>query len=158
MPDYLLLLGGNAGDRRRHLETALKGLSAFGRVLARSRVYETAPVGPSRRAYLNMALRYRTTLSAMGLLIECKRLEARAGRRPGPRWGPRPLDIDLVGGPSSRSRWLTVPHPLAAGRAFVLAPLADVAPRWRPDGRLSVARLLRRLKPGPGIVRVHDDA
>lgn len=154
----LLLLGGNRGDRRRHLREALDELGRLpgGRILSRSNFYETAPVGPSRRPYLNAAVRIKTTLSAMGLLAECKRLEALAGRRPGPRWGARPLDIDILdyAGRRCRGPWLTLPHPRLRERAFALAPLAEIAPSWKPDGRASVSRLLRRLNPDPATVRI----
>lgn len=147
----LLLLGGNVGDRSKHLERAVRALASLPgtRVLKRSRLYETAPVGPSRRPYLNLALKVRTTLSPMGLLIEAKRLEAQAGRRPGRRWGARPLDIDLVdcAGRRMKSRWLTLPHPRMRSRAFALAPLSDVDPAYQ-------ARLAR-LNPGPQTVRIY---
>ncbi|MDD5627500.1 MAG: 2-amino-4-hydroxy-6-hydroxymethyldihydropteridine diphosphokinase [Elusimicrobia bacterium] len=153
MPDCLLLLGANLGRRRDHLRRALLRLDGLrgGKVLARSRLYDTAPLGPSRRRYLNLAVRYRTPLPPMGLLVELKRLEALAGRRPGPRWSARPLDIDILdyAGRRFKSRWLSLPHPGAARRAFVLAPVCDIAPGWRPAGRATAARLLRRLAPGP---------
>jgi 2-amino-4-hydroxy-6-hydroxymethyldihydropteridine diphosphokinase len=87
----------------------------------------------------------------MGLLVELKRLEALAGRRPGPRWGARPLDIDILdyAGRRLKSRWLSLPHPGAARRVFALAPVCDIAPRWRPDGRATAARLLSGLVAGP---------
>jgi 2-amino-4-hydroxy-6-hydroxymethyldihydropteridine diphosphokinase len=158
MPDALLLLGANLGRRRETLRRAVDRLARLpgGRVLARSRLYDTAPVGPSRKRYLNLAVRYRTELSPMGLLVELKRLEAQAGRRPGPRWGPRPLDMDILdyAGRRLKNRWLTVPHPRAARRAFVLAPVCDIAPRWKPDGRTAAARLLERLKPSLREVRL----
>lgn len=157
----LLLLGGNMGQRKRTLLRALAGLETLpgGRVLKASRFFETAPVGPSRGFYLNAAALYATSLTPMGLLVECKRLEALAGRRPGPRWGARPLDIDIIdyAGRRLRSPWLVLPHPRTAGRAFALAPLCDVAPSWRPKGGETVRRLLARLKPGPAIVRIVPD-
>ena len=157
MPDCLLLLGTNMGRRRDNLERALRWLGELkaGKVLRRSRTYDTAAVGPSQGRYLNLAVRYRTGLAPMSLLVELKRLEARAGRRPGRRWGPRPLDIDILdyAGRRLRGRWLNLPHPAAARRAFVLAPVCDVAPRWRPEGRATAARLLGRLRPSPEEVR-----
>ena len=153
MPDCLLLLGANLGRREENLDRALSRLAGLpgGKVLARSRVFDTAPVGPSRRPFLTLAVRYRTALSPMGLLVELKRLEALAGRRPGRRWGPRPLDVDILdyAGRRLKSPWLSVPHPRAAGRAFVLAPVCDIAPRWKPDRRRTAAALLRRLAPSP---------
>lgn len=157
----LLLLGGNMGDRRAKLRAAERGLASLRgtRLLRRSRLYETAPVGPSSRPFLNRVVEVETALSPMGLLVEAKRLEAEAGRRPGRRWGARPLDVDVLsfGARRIRTRWLAVPHPLILARAFVLAPLCDLAPRWRPDGRVTAARRLRELKPGPGIVRMVAD-
>jgi len=158
MPDCLLLLGANLGRRRDNLRRALRWLAAApgGRILVRSRLYDTAPWGPSRERYLNLAVRYRTALSPMGLLVELKRLESRAGRRPGPRWGPRPLDIDILdyGGRRLRGRWLRVPHQAAARRAFALVPVCDIAPRWKPAGRTTAARLLRRMRPSAEEVRL----
>lgn len=155
--EALLLLGGNLGDRARTLRRAvdaLRGLDGV-RVRATSRLYETAPVGPSERPYLNLAVRVRTARTPMGLLLEAKILEAAAGRVPGVRWGARPLDVDLIacGRARLKTAWLTVPHPRTAGRAFALAPLADVAPDWRPDGRRTVRALLADLAPGPETVR-----
>ena len=154
----LLGLGSNQGRRRQNFRRALARLKALpgGRVLARSRLYDTAPVGPKQRRFLNMVLRYRTSLTPMGLLIELKRLEARAGRGPGTGARPRPLDIDILDYGSRRlhSPWLTLPHPLAAERAFVLAPLCDIAPRFKPARKATAARLLKRLRPNAHEVRV----
>ena len=131
----LLLLGANLGDRARTLRSAVAALRRLEgcRVEKVSRVYETAPVGPSRAPYLNMAARLRTTRTPLGLLIEFKTLEAAAGRRPAKRWGARVLDIDLVSHGTTRlsTPWLTVPHPLMTGRPFAVAPLGDVSAPWR---------------------------
>lgn len=146
----LLLLGANLGDRARALRRAIEGLNGLEgvRVTKRSRVYETAPVGPSDKPYLNQAVEIATDRTATGLLLEAKRLEAAAGRRPGIRWGARVLDVDLVSLGSERVRtpWLTVPHAAMAGRAFAAAPLADVAQSWR--------RRLAAMKPDPRIVKL----
>src|SRR5262249_21346502 len=149
------------GDRRARLMGALSGLSRLRgtRLLGRSPIYETAPVGPRQGPYLNLAARIRTELSPMGLLCELKRLETLAGRVPGPRSGARPLDTDILSYGSARVRtpWLTVPHPRAAERAFVLAPLSRLAPGWKPDGKATVLALLRRLNPGPGTVKIWQE-
>ncbi|MDD5655928.1 MAG: 2-amino-4-hydroxy-6-hydroxymethyldihydropteridine diphosphokinase [Elusimicrobia bacterium] len=158
MSECLLALGSNLGRRRANLLRALRRLEGLpgGRVLARSRFYDTAPEGGARQPrYLNLAARYRTSLSPMGLLVELKRLEAKAGRRPGRRRGSRPLDIDMLdfAGRRLRNPWLALPHPQAARRAFVLAPVRDIRPDWRPDGRRSAARLLQKLRPSEREVR-----
>ncbi|MBI5631089.1 MAG: 2-amino-4-hydroxy-6-hydroxymethyldihydropteridine diphosphokinase [Elusimicrobia bacterium] len=146
------------GNRKKRLEQARAALARLPgcRLRAASRIYETAPVGPSRRPFLNMAARLGTSLSPMGLLVELKRLETLAGRKPGPRWGPRPLDIDILdyGGLRLASPWLTLPHPAAAARAFALAPLAEIAPRRRLDGKRTVLELLRRLNPRPETAKI----
>ncbi len=121
-----------------------------------SRIYETAPVGPSDKPYLNQAVEILTDRTAIGLLIEAKRLEAAAGRRPGIRWGARALDVDILalGNERVRTPWLNVPHPATAGRAFALAPLADIAPAFKPDGRRTVRSLLAAMKPDARIVKL----
>lgn len=127
-------LGSNLGNRLRSLRRARRALGRLPgtRVLAASGVYESAPVGPGRqRPYLNAAVAVTTVLKPLSLLVELKRLEALAGRRPGVRWGPRPLDLDIVsyGALNLRSPLLTLPHPLASRRPFVTAPLAELAGR-----------------------------
>lgn len=133
-------LGSNVGDRAAHLQSAVDGLVArAGRVVAISPVYETDPVGgPPQPDYLNAVVAVETSLSARDLLAVGKALEAEAGReaplnpeeRAERRWGPRPLDVDilLVGDERVAEPDLVVPHPRIHQRAFVLAPLADVAP------------------------------
>jgi 2-amino-4-hydroxy-6-hydroxymethyldihydropteridine diphosphokinase len=117
------------------LTFAFKALARLARthLLRRSSIRETAPVGPPQPEYLNAVARIETALSPMGLLVELKRLEAARGRRPGPRWSPRPLDLDILsyGGKRVRTRWLEIPHPLALKRRFVLEPLAEM--RLRPN-------------------------
>lgn len=156
--DALLLLGGNVGDRAKTLRRAVAAIRRWPgvRVTRVSRVYETAPVGPSHRPYFNRALRLRTTRTPMGLLIEAKTLEAACGRRVAARWTKRTLDVDLVayGKARLRSPWLTVPHPSMAARAFALAPLNDVAPEWKLDGKRTIRALLERIGPDKKTVRL----
>jgi 2-amino-4-hydroxy-6-hydroxymethyldihydropteridine diphosphokinase len=128
-------LGSNLGDRAAQLQFALDGLAArAGRVVAISPVYETQPVGgPAQPDYLNAVVAIETELSSRELLGVAKALESEAGREPpdpAKRWGPRPLDIDIlmVGDERVNEPDLVVPHPRIHQRAFVLAPLADVAP------------------------------
>jgi 2-amino-4-hydroxy-6-hydroxymethyldihydropteridine diphosphokinase len=135
VPRAYLGLGSNLGDRASHLQFGLDGMAArAGRVVAISPVYETEPVGgPAQPDYLNAVVVVETELSPRDLLGVAKALEAEAGREPPDperRWGPRPLDIDilLVGDERVDEPDLVVPHPRIHQRAFVLAPLADVAP------------------------------
>jgi 2-amino-4-hydroxy-6-hydroxymethyldihydropteridine diphosphokinase len=134
--DCLVGLGSNLGDRASRLKRALRMLSELPRTRLRraSPFIETAPAGPPQRDFLNAAAWIRTRLSPMGLLVELKRIEARLGRRPGPRWGPRPLDLDLLfyGGSVINGPFLTVPHPRVLSRRFALEPAARLRPRWIP--------------------------
>lgn len=159
MVDCRLLLGSNLGDRERHIESGLDGLNRLSgcRVLKCSRLFETAPVGGGKRHYLNLAALIKTELSPIGLLLEAKRLEALEGRKPAPRWSDRTLDIDILsyGGLKLKTAWITLPHPEISRRAFTLAPLADISPSWKPDGKRSVFELLRRLNPDPATVRIY---
>ncbi|HVM40985.1 MAG TPA: 2-amino-4-hydroxy-6-hydroxymethyldihydropteridine diphosphokinase [Acidimicrobiia bacterium] len=131
-----LALGSNEGDRPAHLRSAVAGFAeADGvEVVAVSRVYETDPVGgPAQGAFLNAVVAVETTLDPHALLALGQALERRAGRLPEGervRWGPRPLDVDLllVGDLTVASPDLAIPHPRMWERDFVLAPLADVAP------------------------------
>lgn len=139
-------LGSNLGDRLARLQSAVDGLvdAPDVEVVAVSGVYETDPVGPEQPDYLNAVVAVETSLDARALLAVAHALEAAAGREADPgrreRWGPRPLDVDilLVGDEQIDAPDLVVPHPRISERAFVLAPLADVAPdhplvRGRPE-------------------------
>ncbi|HEX6312794.1 MAG TPA: 2-amino-4-hydroxy-6-hydroxymethyldihydropteridine diphosphokinase [Acidimicrobiia bacterium] len=127
-------LGSNEGDRAARLQGAVDGLAAVAgiTVAAVSPVYETDPVGgPPQGEYLNAVVAIETTLSPRELLAVAKRLEADAGRDPdGERWGPRPLDVDilLVGNELVNEPDLVVPHARLFERHFVLAPLGDLDP------------------------------
>jgi 2-amino-4-hydroxy-6-hydroxymethyldihydropteridine diphosphokinase len=155
----LLLLGGNVGDRLARLRGAVRALNALpgSKITAKSRVYETAPVGPSDRPYLNAAVALDTELTPMGLLVECKRLETAAGRRPAGKWAARPLDIDILvyGKRTVRTPFLTIPHPLMQQRPFVLAPLSDIAPDYRLRGGRDAASALRHYAPSLRLVKIY---
>jgi 2-amino-4-hydroxy-6-hydroxymethyldihydropteridine diphosphokinase len=130
LPAVYLGLGANLGDRERNLAVALLRLEPLVRVEAVSALYETDPVGPQDQPpYLNAACRAVTGLPPRGLLRHIKEVERELGRRGGERWGPRPIDIDLLlyGDVAIDEDGLRVPHPELARRAFVLVPLADVA-------------------------------
>jgi 2-amino-4-hydroxy-6-hydroxymethyldihydropteridine diphosphokinase len=126
-------LGSNLGDRLAHLQAAIDGLGARDdlSLLAVSPVYETEPVGgPAQDEYLNAVVVIETGLGARELLAVCQGLDAAAHRVRAERWGPRTLDVDvlLVGDQEVHDPDLEIPHPRMWERAFVLAPLADLAP------------------------------
>lgn len=127
-------LGSNLGDRRRYLADAVAGLPD---VVAVSPVYETDPVGgpTGQGAYLNCVAELRTRLGPHELLDAARRAESAAGRVRAERWGPRTLDVDvlLVGDERVDEPDLVVPHPRMGERAFVLVPLADLAPELVPE-------------------------
>ena len=123
-------LGSNLGDRRRNLAGALARLAPQVRIEAVSSLYETAPVGPpDQPPFYNAACRGVTSLSAKELLERTQAVEHQLGRRGRERWGPRPIDIDLLlyGDLVVDEVSLRVPHPEMLKRAFVLVPLREVA-------------------------------
>ncbi|HEY4926144.1 MAG TPA: 2-amino-4-hydroxy-6-hydroxymethyldihydropteridine diphosphokinase [Roseiarcus sp.] len=135
-----LSLGGNIGDVTEAFIAALKQLvEAPGVTLVRaSSVYSTPPWGKlDQPPFLNMAAIVATSLPAPALLALCLDIESRLGRQRLERWGPRTLDIDILtyGDEAIDAPNLKVPHPRMAERAFVLAPLAEIAPRLRIAGR-----------------------
>ena len=126
-----LALGTNLGDRPANLRAAIEALSPEINVIAESKVYETPPWGfENQPDFLNMAVKCETTLEPESLLKRLKRLEVQLGREQSFRWGPRLIDIDILFYDNLilKSKSLTIPHPRLHERAFVLVPLADIAP------------------------------
>lgn len=149
-----LALGGNLGDVETTLRSALGRLAAALGPLDVASLYRTAAVSPVPQPdFWNTAVLASTALPPAAVLALAKSLELAAGRRPGVRFGPRPLDVDLLihGGRVADAPELTLPHPRLAGRRFVLAPLAEIAPALPvPPTGVTVAELLARLGPmGP---------
>ena len=146
----VLSVGANLGDRLGSLQGCVQ---AIGRlpdtdVLAISPVYETAPVGgPAQPDYLNAVLLVQTGLPPRDLLDAIHAIEASFGRVRAERFGPRTLDIDIIcyAGQVSDDPELTLPHPRAHERAFVLAPWHDLDPAAELPGHGSVAGLLAGL-------------
>ncbi len=136
--EVFLGLGSNLGDRTAHLAAAVASLRRLDAELQVSPVYETEPVGgpPGQPPYLNCVVRLTTVASARQLLELARRLEADAERVRTVRNGPRTLDVDLLlyGDERIEEEDLVVPHPRMAERAFVLAPLEDLAPERAPPG------------------------
>jgi 2-amino-4-hydroxy-6-hydroxymethyldihydropteridine diphosphokinase len=140
-------LGSNLGDRAAHLEHALAALAALPatRVVATSSVRETDPVGPPGQGpYLNAVAELRTALAPRALLAALLAVERERGRDRSRevRFGPRTLDLDLLcwgtavpGGDRLDAPGLTVPHPRMHERAFVLEPLAELAPALAASAR-----------------------
>ena len=143
----ILALGSNLGHRLDILQGAVDAIAGIPGVwvAAVSPVYETAPVGgPEQPDYLNAVLLARTTLTPRDLLAELHAVEAAFDRVRLVRWGPRTLDIDIITyeGELSGDPELTLPHPRAHERAFVLAPWHDMDPAAILPGHGAVAALL----------------
>jgi 2-amino-4-hydroxy-6-hydroxymethyldihydropteridine diphosphokinase len=175
-------MGANLGDAGATLEAGIRALAALPgvRLRAVSRLYATAPVGvvdqpPFRNAVaaLDVPSGPDPATGATALLIALKQLERAFGRQDRERWGPRELDLDLLVfgrarlslerppaglslDPGKADRLLVVPHPEAARRLFVLAPLADVAAGLTPPGwheTVATAAARRRIAEGDDAVR-----
>jgi 2-amino-4-hydroxy-6-hydroxymethyldihydropteridine diphosphokinase len=134
-------LGANLGDAAAAVRAALEALARLpdSTLEAASSLYRTAPVGAGGPDYVNAVAALRTRLPAPALLEALQALEQRAGReRPYPN-APRTLDLDLLlyGDARIASARLTVPHPRLHERAFVLVPLAEIAPQRVPPGALA---------------------
>ncbi|MCE9584071.1 MAG: 2-amino-4-hydroxy-6-hydroxymethyldihydropteridine diphosphokinase [Planctomycetes bacterium] len=143
-------LGSNLGRRRANLNAAIRALARLPgtRLAALSRFIETEPVGPPQPRFLNAAVLLETTLSPEELLGALLGIEAALGRiRDVPR-GPRCIDLDLLthGTSKRRSAHLILPHPELHRRAFVLEPLAEIAPGLRIPGRGRVLDLLAKIR------------
>jgi 2-amino-4-hydroxy-6-hydroxymethyldihydropteridine diphosphokinase len=146
MPDVYLSLGSNLGERENNLRTAIKALSKEITLGSVSSLYETDPVGVLDQPYfLNLAVSGETSRPAEELLAAVKRIEDQAGRVPSFRWGPRVVDIDILlyDELTLETPELVIPHPEMNHRAFVLVPLAEIAPAIKPTGFRQTVRELR---------------
>jgi 2-amino-4-hydroxy-6-hydroxymethyldihydropteridine diphosphokinase len=124
-------LGSNIGDKHHNLRMAIKELSRTTgiTVLKTSPLYKSAPWGyKDQDWFLNGAVEISTTLSPLELLHAVKNIESRLGRQPGPQWGPRVIDIDILlyNQEIIQTPELTIPHPFVTERLFVLIPLLDL--------------------------------
>jgi 2-amino-4-hydroxy-6-hydroxymethyldihydropteridine diphosphokinase len=152
-------LGSNLGDRQSNLSLAINFLAERMKIEQLSPVYETEPVGDvNQPKFLNMVLRVSTRLTAPTVLIMAKGIEAKLGRVPID--SPRPIDIDIlfygdqvVNNPPD----LIVPHPRLAERAFVLVPMADIAPDLvHPVVKKTIRRLVDEVEGKEGVVKFNE--
>jgi 2-amino-4-hydroxy-6-hydroxymethyldihydropteridine diphosphokinase len=144
-------LGSNLANPRGQIERASEALATLPESLLvkRSSLYASTPMGPiDQPEFINAVAGLLTHLAPQAMLVELKSLEQRLGREPAVvRWGPRRIDLDLLMHGSSEidARGLTLPHPGIAVRAFVLVPLAELAPDVQVPGLGRVRDLADRL-------------
>ena len=147
-------LGANLGDMQAALRDAALRIAALPgtRILRESSLYRTEPVGAGGPDYLNSVLEVETALPPHELLAALQGIENAAGRERPYRHAPRTLDLDLLlyGNEHIATPTLTVPHPRMFERAFVLVPLAEIAPHRVPPGLLAqlAGQRIERVLPG----------
>jgi 2-amino-4-hydroxy-6-hydroxymethyldihydropteridine diphosphokinase len=152
---YAIAIGSNRPHGRYGRPAAVVE-GAIARLDSEFDLFDASPIvlnpahGGAGRDFANAIALVESALEPPDMLDQLKSIEREFGRRPGRRWGPRVLDLDLVlwSGGRFRSRNLTVPHPQLTGRQFVLHPLAAIAPGWRVQDGLTVRHLAQRLARG----------
>ncbi len=139
---YLIGIGSNRIHARARVAAVMP------KALRRSRIITSRPIGRGTRNYANAVVMIESNHKPDALLKKLKDLERSYGRRPGRRWGDRPLDLDIIAwsGGIWASPSLTIPHVEFRKRHFVLAPMVEITPDWRdPVTHLTARQLLARL-------------
>lgn len=156
--EVYLGLGSNLSDRMRNLTSAVKHLSQKIKIKKVSSVYETEPLYVKEQPlFLNAVLSASTKLTPIQLLHFIKSVESELGRQPSYRNAPRLIDIDILfyGDKAVDTPELTIPHPRIPERAFVLVPLAEIAPKLvHPETHKKVKDLLAKVDGKDGVKRI----
>ena len=153
MPHFYAIAIGSNRPHGRHGRPAGVIEAAIAELDRRFGLFDAAPIllnpaeGGAGRDFANSVALVESNHSPKSMLHELKAIERAFGRRPGKRWGPRVLDLDILAwdGGSFRSRSLTIPHPALEQRTFMALPLSHVAPEWRIRGPLTARHLAHRL-------------
>ncbi|HOZ38051.1 MAG TPA: 2-amino-4-hydroxy-6-hydroxymethyldihydropteridine diphosphokinase [Anaerolineaceae bacterium] len=155
MTCVFLGIGTNLGDRERNLQEALAVLSQKMVILKESSIYQTAPWGYlDQPVFLNQVIKAQTDLSSLNLLGFLTETEKLLGRQANFRYGPRLIDLDILfyGNRIIQTPRLQVPHPRLTQRAFVLIPLAEIAPGFvHPQNKQTITQLLAALPDLGGV-------
>jgi 2-amino-4-hydroxy-6-hydroxymethyldihydropteridine diphosphokinase len=145
----VIALGSNVGDTNSHLHHAIEELGHHIEITAVSSFHKTAPMGgPVQNDYLNAVLLAQSDMDPLDLLVLMQDIELKAGRTREIHWGPRTLDLDLIsfGELVLNDPHLTLPHPFAHERSFVLEPWLEIDPTGELLGYGSISELLSALK------------
>lgn len=158
-----LSLGSNLGDRRANIEKALEQLNESGIELQRvSSLYRTEPVGYRPQPwFVNCVAEVATDLMPLQLVRRCRAIERAIGRQPGPRNGPRLIDIDVLLYENAvvQSAEVTIPHPRMAERRFVLVPLSEIAGDvGHPALEQTIREMLQATRDTNRVIKLHGDA
>jgi 2-amino-4-hydroxy-6-hydroxymethyldihydropteridine diphosphokinase len=151
-----LALGSNQGERESHLENAIIKLEEETdiSIIKTSSIYETAPVGVTDQpVFLNMVVKFETSLDPIKLLNITQKVEKIGGREGKGTWGPRTIDLDilLLNDENIQLETLQVPHPRMLNRGFVLIPLKEVEPHLRLNAGRSIDEYINQLTDKEGV-------
>lgn len=150
MPNALIALGSNLGDREKNIKNALESIGKRCRILKHSSIYESKAMYYEKQPdFLNSVIEIETRLKPRDLLKFLKTIEKKLGRKKAVRYGPRTIDLDILlyGDQVIKQKDFEVPHPRMHERLFVLKPLAEIYPKLRhPVLKKTIIEMAKKLK------------